>query len=51
MLDNVVFLVEAEPPADDPDLLGIYEGTPLTERGAWWDQGRCPTGSPSSGVR
>ena len=27
MLDNVVFLVEAEPPADDPDLLGIYEGT------------------------
>ena len=25
-------LVEDEPPADDPDLLGIYEGTPLTER-------------------
>ena len=39
MLDNVVFLVEAEPPADDPDLLGIYEGTPLTERGGWWDSG------------
>ena len=30
MLDNVAFFVEAEPPADDPDLLGIYEGTPLT---------------------
>ncbi|MGL5911941.1 MAG: metallopeptidase family protein, partial [Phycicoccus sp.] len=33
MLDNVVFLVEEEPPADEPDLLGIYEGTPLTDRG------------------
>ena len=42
MLDNVVFLVEEEPPADDPDLLGIYEGTPLTERGTWWDQGSLP---------
>ena len=42
MLDNVVFLVEAEPPADDPDLLGVYEGTPLTERDGWWDQGSLP---------
>ena len=42
MLDNVVFLVEAEPPGDDPDLLGIYEGTPLTERGSWWDGGSLP---------
>jgi predicted Zn-dependent protease with MMP-like domain len=42
MLDNVVFLVEEEPPADDPDLLGIYEGTPLTERGDWWGQGSLP---------
>ena len=25
LMDNVVVLVEAEPPADDPDLLGIYE--------------------------
>ena len=42
MLDNVVFLVEEEPPADDPDLLGVYEGTPLTERGTWWGQGSLP---------
>ncbi|GAA4406091.1 metallopeptidase family protein [Fodinibacter luteus] len=42
MLDNVVFLVDAEPPPDDPDLLGIYEGTPLTERGEWWGQGSLP---------
>ncbi|MGL5817440.1 MAG: metallopeptidase family protein [Phycicoccus sp.] len=42
MLDNVVFLVEAEPPADDPDLLGIYEGTPLTDRGESWAAGSLP---------
>ena len=36
LLDNVVFLVEDEPPADDPDLLGVYDGTPLTERGDAW---------------
>ena len=42
MLDNVVFLVEEEPPANDPDLLGIYEGTPLTERGEWWGHGSLP---------
>ena len=32
VVDNCVVLVEDEPPADDPDLLGVYEGTPLTER-------------------
>ena len=32
LVDNCVVLVEDEPPADDPDLLGLYEGTPLTER-------------------
>jgi len=42
MLDNVAFFVEAEPPPEDPDLLGIYEGTPLTERGEWWSQGSLP---------
>jgi predicted Zn-dependent protease with MMP-like domain len=36
LLDNVVFLVESEPPTDDPELLGLYEGTPLTERGDGW---------------
>ena len=29
---NVVVLVEDEPPADEPDLLGVYEGVSLTER-------------------
>ena len=29
---NVVVLVEEEPPADDPELLGLYEGVALTER-------------------
>lgn len=33
-IDNVVVLVEDTPPADQPqDLLGLYEGIPLTERG------------------
>jgi predicted Zn-dependent protease with MMP-like domain len=32
MLDNVVLFVEDDAPADDPDLLGFYDGTPLTER-------------------
>jgi predicted Zn-dependent protease with MMP-like domain len=34
LMDNVVVLVEDEPPSYDPDLLGLYHGTPLTERGA-----------------
>ena len=32
LVDTVVVLVEDEPPEDDPDLLGFYDGTPLTER-------------------
>ncbi len=35
-LDNVVFLVEDEPPAEDPELLGVYDGVPLTERDLTW---------------
>ena len=31
-MKNVVVLVEDEPPADDPDLLGLYDGVALTER-------------------
>ncbi|QFU99595.1 hypothetical protein KDY119_03127 [Luteimicrobium xylanilyticum] len=41
-IDNVVVLVEDDAPADDPELLGLYEGTPLTERGAWWAAGALP---------
>lgn len=32
LLDNVVLFIEDDPPADEPDLLGIYDGIPLTER-------------------
>lgn len=33
MVDNVVILIEDEPEGDDPDLLGLYDGIALTERG------------------
>ena len=36
LMDNVVVVVEDSPPADDPELLGLYEGVPLTERGSWY---------------
>ena len=36
LIDNVVVLVEDEAPEDAPDLLGLYEGTPLTERNGWY---------------
>lgn len=32
LMDNVVVLVEDEPPADENGVLGLYVGTPLTER-------------------
>ena len=32
LVHNVVVLVEDDPPADDPDLLGVYDGVSLTER-------------------
>jgi len=41
-MDNVVVLVEDDPPADDPELLGLYEGIPLTERGDAWAAGALP---------
>ncbi len=41
-MDNVVVLIEPEPPEDDPDLLGVYDGTPLTERDSWWAAGALP---------
>lgn len=33
LVDNCAVLVQDQPPADAPGLLGLYEGTPLTERG------------------
>ncbi len=52
MLDNVAFFVEEEPSAEHADpglseaenaeLLGIYLGTPLTERDGGWEMGALP---------
>ena len=39
---NVVILVEDDAPDDDPGLLGLYEGVPLTERDSWWAAGALP---------
>jgi predicted Zn-dependent protease with MMP-like domain len=36
VMDNVAIFVEDEPDPSGPDLLGLYEGTPLTERGEWY---------------
>ena len=34
LVDNCVVLVEDDSPSHEPDLLGLYDGTPLTERGS-----------------
>ncbi|KWW98558.1 metallopeptidase family protein [Carbonactinospora thermoautotrophica] len=36
LMDNVAVFVEDEPEPEDPELLGRYEGIPLTERGEWY---------------
>lgn len=36
LMKNVAVFVEDEPPEEDPTLLGLYEGVPLTERGEWY---------------
>ena len=41
-MDNVVVLVEDDPPPEEPELLGLYEGVPLTERGEFWAAGALP---------
>ncbi len=46
-MDNVAVFVEDDytaGPGEDPDtvLLGLYEGTPLTERDSWWGSGSLP---------
>jgi predicted Zn-dependent protease with MMP-like domain len=33
LVDNLVVVVEDESPSDGPELLGLYEGIPLTSRG------------------
>ena len=46
-MDNVaIFVVEEYEPRPgepaDTELLGLYEGTPLTERDSWWEAGSLP---------
>jgi len=42
LMDNVVILVEDDAPPGEEDLLGLYEGTPLTERDGGWAAGSLP---------
>lgn len=41
-MDDVVVLVEDDPQPGQGNLLGLYEGTPLTERDSWWAAGSLP---------
>ncbi len=41
-MDNVVVLVEDDPPDGEDQLLGLYEGVALTERDGWWAAGSLP---------
>jgi predicted Zn-dependent protease with MMP-like domain len=42
LIENLVVLVEPEPPADGPVLFGLYEGIPLTSRGPSTYAGAMP---------
>ncbi|WP_430869257.1 metallopeptidase family protein [Demequina aurantiaca] len=42
LVDNVVILIEDESPEGEPDLLGLYDGVALTERGSDWGMGELP---------
>jgi predicted Zn-dependent protease with MMP-like domain len=42
LMDNVAIFVEDEAPEDEPSLLGLYEGVPLTERDQWYAAGTLP---------
>ncbi|MEU1623782.1 metallopeptidase family protein [Streptomyces sp. NPDC020096] len=35
-MDNIAVFVDDEPDPSGPELMGLYEGTPLTERGEWY---------------
>lgn len=34
LIDNCILVIEPDAPDDDPALLGLYDGIPLTERGS-----------------
>jgi len=35
-VENVVVMVEDEPDPEEPNLLGVYDGIPLSERDSWY---------------
>ena len=41
-MDNVAVFVEDDAPPEDPTLLGVYDGVPLTERDHMWGAGSLP---------
>ncbi len=41
-ISNVAVMVEDDSPTDDPELLGLYEGVPLTARDEAWAMGSMP---------
>ncbi len=42
LVDNVVILVEDDVPEGQPELLGLYDGVALTDRGSEWGMGDLP---------
>lgn len=41
-MSNVAIIIEDDSPPDGPELLGLYEGVPLTARDEWWAAGTLP---------
>lgn len=42
LVDNVVILIEDDSPEGEPELLGLYDGVSLTDRGSDWGFGELP---------
>lgn len=42
VVDNVVILIEQDSPEGQDELLGLYDGVSLTDRGADWGIGELP---------
>ncbi len=42
VVDNVVILIEQDSPEGQDELLGLYDGVALTDRGADWGIGELP---------
>ncbi len=42
LVDNVVILIEDDSPEGEPELLGLYDGVALTDRGTDWGFGELP---------